>query len=541
MKQFPRSNLKYLFWLGPMLTIAGISAGVVAGWSAIPIALIAVGVAIVAFWLFQQGRKVEAKTFWGARSTQVGTNALLTTLAVLVILGFLNFLAARAPARVDLTENQVFTLAPETQQVVKNLPSPVKVWMFTPQPEPQDRELLESYRRLGDQLSFEFADPQAQPSLAQRLEVKSPGDVIVELPEKGRKQFVQNVGVGASDNPAEAGQRLSEVKLTSALEQLTSDRRQIVYFVQGHGERPLEPGQGAMSEVVKLLGDRSFEAKLLVLAATKAVPKDADVVIVAGAQKPFLSAELTPLTTYLNQGGNVLLLADPTEVNLGLEALLKTWGVDLDRRVIVDSSAQGLAGLGPADAIVTQYGDHPISRELQGNLSFYSLARPLGIADTKDVTITPLLFTSDRSWAESDLKSDPLQYDPGKDQQGPLVLGVALTRPAQTSPAPKPPSPPPSPTPPAAQKPESRLVVIGNSTFATDGFVNQVVNGDVFLNSVRWLGRTEQQTLSVRPKEPKNRRITLSPQQATIAGLLALIILPLLGFGSAFFVWWRRR
>jgi ABC-type uncharacterized transport system involved in gliding motility auxiliary subunit len=84
-------------------------------------------------------------------------------------------------------------------------------------------------------------------------------------------------------------------------------------------------------------------------------------------------------------------------------------------------------------------------------------------------------------------------------------------------------------------------VVIGNSTFATDGFVNQVVNGDVFLNSVRWLGRTEQQTLSVRPKEPKNRRITLSPQQATIAGLLALIILPLLGFGSAFFVWWRRR
>jgi len=567
MKRFPTQSLKYLFWLGPMLAIAGISAGVVAGWTLIPLVMIGLGVAIIGLWLFQQGRKADAKSFLGQRSTQVGTNAVLTTIAVLVILGFLNFLAARTPARVDLTENQVFTLAPETQQVVKNLPNPVKVWVFTPQGEPQDRELLESYRRLGDKVTYEFVDPQAQPSLAKRLEIKSPGDVVVESPEKDRKQFVQTISVGASENPVEAGQRLSEVKLTSALEQLTNDRRQTAYVVQGHGERPLDPGQGGMSEATKLLSDRSFDLKPLVLASTKEVPKDANVVIVAGSQKPFLPAEVTTLKNYLAQGGNLMLMIDPTETNLGLEPILKEWGVDLDRRVVVDSSAQGLAGLGPADAIVTQYGDHPITQDLAGNLSFFSLARPLGVANVKDVKRTELLFTSDRSWAESDLKSDPLQYDQGKDQQGPLVLGLALTRPVKSattkptptasptaspspgsSPAPSPkasPSPSPSPSPGAnqgADKPaESRLVVIGNSTFATDGFVNQVVNGDVFLNSVRWLSQADQQTLSVRPKEPKNRRITLSPQQAAIAGWLALVILPLLGFGSAFFVWWRRR
>ncbi len=522
-----------------MLAIAGLVAGAIAGWSVIPMGMIAVGVAIVAVWLFLQGRQADAKSFLGQRSTQVGTNALLTTLAVLIILGFLNFLAARTPARVDLTENQVFTLAPETQQVVRNLPDPVKVWVFAPQGEPQDRELLESYRRLGDKVSFEFVDPQAQPSLAKRLEVKSPGDVVVEVPAKNRKQFVQTVSMGASDNPTVAAQRLSEVKLTSALEQLTSDRRRLAYVVQGHGERPLAPGQGAMSEAAKLLGDRSFDVKPLVLASTKAVPTDANVVIVAGSQKPFLPAEVETLKTYLNRGGNLLLLLDPTEKPLGLEPLLKDWGVDLDRRVIVDSSAQGLAGLGPADAIVSQYGDHPITKELQGNISFFSLARPLGVADIKDVKRTELLFTSDRSWAESDLKSDPLQYDQGKDQRGPLVLGVALTRPATPSPPPQPsPAPNNSPTP---NPQPSRLVVIGNSTFATDGYVGQVVNGDVFLNSVRWLSGADEQALSVRPKEAKNRRITLSVAQAAIAGWLALVILPLLGFGSAVFVWWRRR
>lgn len=564
MKRFPTKNLKYLYWLGPMLAIAGITAGVIAGWTPIPVAMIAVGVVIIALWLFQQGRKADAKSFLGQRSTQVGTNAILTTLAVLVILGFLNFLAARTPARVDLTENQVFTLAPETQQLVKNLPDPVKVWVFAAQPEPQDRELLESYRRLGDKLTYEFVDPQAQPSLAKRLEAKSAGDVIVEAPAKTKKQFVQNVSIGAADNPVAAGQRLSEVRLTSALEQVTSDRRQTAYVVQGHGERPLEPGQGAMSEASKLLGDRSFEVKPLVLASTKEVPKDANVVIVAGSQKPFLPAEVETLRGYLKQGGDLMLMLDPTERPIGLEPILKDWGIDLDKRVIVDSSAQGLAGLGPADAIVAQYGDHPITKDLQGNISFFSLARPLGVADAKDVKRAELLFTSDRSWAESDLKSDPLQFDQGKDQQGPLVLGVALTRPVTNSPTAQPspkasptpgkspspspqasPSPSPSPSPNATQTSEpgkeSRLVVIGNSTFATDGFVNQVVNGDVFLNSARWLSGADEQALSVRPKEAKNRRITLSPQQAAIAGWLALVILPLLGFGSAFFVWWRRR
>jgi ABC-type uncharacterized transport system involved in gliding motility auxiliary subunit len=84
-------------------------------------------------------------------------------------------------------------------------------------------------------------------------------------------------------------------------------------------------------------------------------------------------------------------------------------------------------------------------------------------------------------------------------------------------------------------------VVIGNSSFATDGLFDQLLNGDVFLNSVRWLSQQDQQTLSIRPREAKNRRITLTEQQANLAGWLAIGILPLLGFGTAAVVWWQRR
>jgi ABC-type uncharacterized transport system involved in gliding motility auxiliary subunit len=535
--------LKYLFWLGPMLVVAGISAGVVSGsWSPIPLGLVIAGTLIIALWLVFLGQ-LEQKSelqpgFWGRRSTQVGTNALVATVAVVVILGLVNFLAVRHVTRIDLTENQLFTLAPQSRELVRNLKQPVKVWVFDRNQNPQDRELLERYQEAGSQFSFEFVDPQVQFSLAQQFEAKKFGDVYLELSPVKRRQYVQTV------NDQE---RLSEVKLTNALEQISRDRPVTVYFLQGHGERPLEQGQGAMTQAVAALKNKNYSGKPLNLAEAANFPEDADVVVVAGPQKALLASEVKALEAYLNRGGNVLLLADPL-TNPGLDSLLDTWGVTLDQRVAIDASRR-ITELGPADSVVSRYGEHPITRDFGNNFSFYSFARPLQIKSVSGVQSTSLLFTSDRSWAESNIQAQPLKFDQGGDQPGPLTLGIALTRPTQPPPTPKPtptptPSPSPSPNPQSSPPPlskESRLVVIGNASFATDGLFDRLLNGDVFLNSVRWLSQQDQQTLSIRPREAKNRRITLTAQQASLAGWLAIGILPLLGFGTAAVVWWKRR
>jgi ABC-type uncharacterized transport system involved in gliding motility auxiliary subunit len=560
--------LKYLFWLGPMLILAGATAGVVsATWGAVPLGLVIAGIVVIGLWflfLSQIETGAYQPGFWGRRSTQAGTNAFVATLAVVAILALINFLGTQYVGRFDLTENRIFTLAPETLQVVRNLKQPVKVWVFDPQQNNQDRELLESYHRLGNQVSYEFVNPNAQPTLAQQFGVKKVGDVYVQLAANQRQQFVQNT------NDQE---RLTEAKLTNAIAQATSTGQAHVYFVQGHGERPTEASQEAISLAVKGLQDKNDVVKPLNLAESPKFPTDANVVVVAGPQKGFLKPEVDALTSYLNQGGNVLLLLDPNG-NPGLDSLLTAWGVTLDKRIVIDASNR-VAGLSPADVTVTQYGDHPITKDFYNKLSYFTGAQAVDVKKTPGIESTPLLFTSDRTWAESNIKQQPLKFDPQSDRQGPLVLGFALSRSvakpasapspktspsptaspnAQASPSPAPtasaspsvsPSASPSPTgeanPAAAKKPESRLVVIGNSSFAADGSFNQVVNGDVFLNSVRWLSQDEQQSLSVRPKEAKNRRITLSGQQANLAAWSSLVILPLIGFGTAFGVWWKRR
>jgi ABC-type uncharacterized transport system involved in gliding motility auxiliary subunit len=539
--------LPYLFWLGPMLIIAGLSAGVVAGtWNAIPMGMILAGLAIAGLGLIRLSRGVGGQPkFWNRRATEAGANALVGTIAILAILGLVNFLAVKNVGRLDLTENQQFTLAPQTQELTRSLKEPLKVWVFDPQQQPQDRELLESYRRLNPQLSYQFADPQADPNLASRLGVKSFGDVVLELQPDKRKQFVQRVG-NAQDAP-QGGGRLSEVKLTNAIEQIISDRRNTAYFLQGHGERALEAGtQGAMSQAMKSLGEKNFVAKPLNLAERKDFPLDANVVVVAGPQKPLLAAEVKALQTYLDQGGNLLLLVDPTNAEPKLTDLLNEWGITLDKRVAIDGTGAGKAlGLGPADVLVTQYGNHPITKELQGSFSFFSLARPIEVKPVPGVKSEILLYTNEQSWAESDLQAKALEFNPPKDLKGPLALGVALARPVNQAgnqtgnqagnQAPTKPNATPE------RKTESRLVVIGNSTFAADNLFDKAVNGDVFLNSLNWLSQQDNAPLSIRAKEAKNRRINMTPQQVALSGWLAIAILPLLGFGTAIFIWWRRR
>lgn len=164
-KKQKTNYFKYLFWLGPILSIMGLSARVVAGqWSPIASGLLIAGLVIIGLWLLFLGSL--APGFWGRRSTQVGTNAIISTLAVLVILGLINFLGVRYVQRVDLTENNLFSLSPQSQRVVQNLQQPVKLWMFDRQPHPADVELLKNYRRYGSKLEFEYIDPQEKPALA---------------------------------------------------------------------------------------------------------------------------------------------------------------------------------------------------------------------------------------------------------------------------------------------------------------------------------------------------------------------------------------
>lgn len=533
---------KYLILLlGLFLTSAGISLGIVSGvWGGTTAAALIPGLILIIGWLIWQ---TLTNQWWQKRSTQTGTNAILATIAVTAILGLMNFLATRYTWRVDTTENKLFTLAPQTVEVLRSLQTPVKLSVFSGNQNPIDRNLLENYRRQSPKFQFEYIDPLLRPQLARKYSVSPEGgDVFIEA--NNNRKLVQTLTSESN---------ISEVLLTSRLQQIISTSNPKVYFLQGHGEYSLESSPASFSTAVSVLKDRNFSVEPLNLTQSSKIPEDADVIIIAGAKRALLPQEVQAIQTFLNQGGNLLVLLD-VEGDPKLDPIFQEWGVTIDNRIAIDTV--GSQFYGPAVTFINEYGEHPITKNLQNNISFYRLARPIDTTPVDGVTATPLLTTKPypQSWAESDTTSEKLEFNEGKDRKGPFNIGVALVKQIKNSnptptatPTPTTESTPtatstPTPTPLEKTPPkEARMVIIGDADFASNGLFEQQINGDVFLNSVSWVSQEEQPILSIRPREAKNRRLNLSTFQSLLLRLSSLFILPLIGFIGGGLLWWQRR
>src|SRR5262249_32869960 len=89
-------------------------------------------------------------------------------------------------------------------------------------------------------------------------------------------------------------------------------------------------------------------------------------------------------------------------------------------------------------------------------------------------------------------------------------------------------------------KPESRVVVYGDSDFAANSSINLPGNKDLYMNTIGWLSQQEN-LISIRPKNPEDRPLTLTAAQQNNIMLLSLLVVPGLFLGSGVFSWWRRR
>ena len=500
---------KILFFLGVVLCIAGIVTGVIsASWSTAPITLLAIGIGLFIIDLWLWGNKYK---FWQKRSTKTGANAIVSTAIILVLLGGINFLAIRYGVRWDLSENQLFTLSAQSQAVVQNLDKPLKVFVFDRNIDSDLESLLENYRRQSKQFQFKFINPEQEIGIAKQFGVQSLGEIYLQYGDKKQKLNANNAAIA---------EPVTESQLTNGIEKIKRDRTTNVYLLQGHGEAPLELVEGGLFQATQTLRDKGNTVQELNLASSGTIPDRANLIIIAGASRKLLAAEVSSLQKYLENGGNLLLLLSPN-TDIGITPLLQEWGIELDDRLIVDGSGAGsIMGFGPAVAIVNNYGDHPITASFRNGISVFPASRPLKTSTKEGIASTPLAITDKQTWAESDLSSEEITFDSAQDISGPLNIAIALSR---------------------SQPQTSRLVVFGSSTFATNGWFEQQLNGDMFLNSVSWLTGEEQETLSIRPKEAANRRINLSSLQAGVIAWLALRVMPLLALITGGVLWWQRR
>jgi ABC-type uncharacterized transport system involved in gliding motility auxiliary subunit len=436
--------------------------------------------------------------------------------AVLGILILVNLVAYQNPWSQDLTEDQRYSLAPETQAAVDSLTSDVRLIGFY-SPDRSDardslRPLLQQYQQQGDgRVSYEFVDPREQPYRAQDFGVTRDASVVV--------------AVGDS---SEVVALPSEQEITAALVRLANPGARKVYFLTGHGERDLDAtDEFGYAQLRQALEAKNYAVEELNLLLEPQVPDDALAVVIAGATAPLSAAEVDALRAHVAHGGGLVALLDPTPgttITTGNDALAtyleQEWGVAPDDDLVVD-----LGSTIPLAAIAASYATHPVTEKLQNLATYFPTARSIRIGDETNAEpgSATLVETGANSWGETSLagltQDSRIEFDETKDLPGPLAVAVS------------------------AEDADSgaRLVVIGDSDFAANADFFGLGNGDLMVNSIDWAAGQDS-LISLTPKGSIERFVSPPSRQVlVVVALVSIVLVPAVFLGIGLSTWWGRR
>jgi ABC-type uncharacterized transport system involved in gliding motility auxiliary subunit len=442
------------------------------------------------------------------------TQGLLYTVIVIAILVFINFFANRYNKSYDSTSNKQFTLSDQTIKIAKNLQQPLTITYWDqPTKFKSAQDLLDRYKNLSPKIDVLYMDADKKRTQAIAAGVKSLGTIFVDI--------------GAKHQEAKS---LTEEEVTGAIVRALKGGERLACFVLSSGEHSIDSAErSGYSQAKDLLEKNNYKTQTLKMLEKTEIPKDCTIVTVAGPKRDYIQPEVDALKAYVEGGGHAVFMLDPPlkfakeeiDDNAALSGVLAGWGVTVDKDLVLDTSGVGqIFGLGPEFPLVTSYESHPIVNTMKETPTGFPIARSLDVKNGDHTTVEKLFSTTENSFATTNLASSEIKQS-ANDKKGPLVLGAAGTY-------------------NGSGDAKGRFVVIGSSNWCSNSFLRFNGNRDLFLNIYNWLS-SDEDLISIRPKEPEDRRLNMNARQVSMVFYATVILIPLFIILAGVSVWWKRR
>jgi ABC-type uncharacterized transport system involved in gliding motility auxiliary subunit len=446
------------------------------------------------------------------RHTKYSAYVTVYVLVVLAVLVGVNYLANQYNKSADLTSNKRYTLSGQTIKVVKNLKDQVDIYYFNePRDFAQAKDLLDRYSNLSSKLKVHYIDVLKNKRMAMEYSVRTAPAIILEL---GKRR-------------SEA-RSLSEEEITSGLIRVLKTGDHLACFATGAGEHTLAEDY---SNAKDALEKNNYRTQAINLLEKPEIPSECTMVIVAGPRYDYPQPAVDALKNYVEKGGRGLFMLDPPlemgktniSANEGLDKVLASWGVTLNKDLILDLSGQGgLYGMGPDVALTDQYGSHAIVKEMKGTGVAFPIVRSLAATSGASSTAETIVSSSDSSVATTQLSGKGIKIDPSKSEKKSYPVAAAGTYRI------------------GAPGKEGRFVVVGCSGWASNSAIRFVGNRDLFLNVMSWLSNDED-LISIRPKDPVDKRLEITRAQLALLRLVSQFLIPLGVILAGILVWLKRR
>lgn len=435
---------------------------------------------------------------------------------LLLIIGACAWLTQKYHSVFDWTRDSRNSLSETSRNVLQHVDQPLLITVLARNSASERQAVqkqIDKYSSIKPDIDFKFLDIDKEILLAKELHLNNPNQMRLDY--NSRFEIVD---------------KISEREISNALQRLSRQNRPWVAFLTGHGERdPFNEDNQGYSTLKQTLEISGVQVQDLNLLKTTVIPDNISVLVIAAPQADLLAGEEKLLIEFIEAGGNLLWLSDPLSVEntekQPLALLAEALGLSWVDGTIIDANQDLRNMLGikhPAVVPVVEYQQHDITSKLK-NQTLFPFAAGIAIKTPEKWQAQPLFYSLARTWSETDsLTGENVVFNnESGDTEGPLLIAASLTRTLD-------------------KKSQQRVVMIGDSDFASNVYIGHGENLTLVVSVLQWLAHDDQR-ISLLPYQPPDVSVEFSNTAIATLAATYLLIVPVGVLLIGIFIGIRRR
>ncbi len=487
-----------------------------------------------------------------ANKNQYGTFVIIVSTLLILLTLCINLLALQLPSsirRIDLTDLKLSKLSNETVDYLKVLSDEITIAhiCITGEEEETISDMLEKYAECSDKIKIKQVDPAVNPSfVAKYSDGELENNSLIVISSKRAKvvnyydmftfdlYYTDNSG-----NTVPQGEMsysdfqtfydyyssyfgtvysydtlfAGEAVTTSAIDYAVSEVLPKIYEVTGHGESALS------DTVVSALNLDNIELEQLSIVSS-GIPDDADSLIINGPVTDLSENESQQLSSYLEKGGNLILLTDSEHLDLpNLLEVTNKYGLSAQKGYVCENSGHFLG------QTYMTLPDISVASQTLG-ISGYSVVMPLAHSvsykKTDNVAYLEMFKSSDMSYLVDEISDGE---NTGEDdlERSAYCLGVLATF-------------------TASEGRTSRIMWISSSAFASDE-INSYSTGGNYLYLLTLIEKMtgKSSNLTIASKKFVEDSLVISFAQVCFWTVIFCALIPLSVLLASLYINRRRR
>lgn len=458
---------------------------------------------------------------------------ILILMLFVVFLG-VNILVEKLDLKdIDVTKNKLFTLSETSKNQIKDVTQNVKIYLIGYEENTSITDLVKQYTEQNNKITYEvIEDIQDRVDLKAKYSITDETQIIIVESEDRNKVLTQDE-LYTYDYTTYQQIDTSEEKITNAIINLTTADKPKIYFLEGHNEYGIEK---EMTILKTYLENEINEVSTLDLLVKNEIPQDTSLLVIASPQKDMLDKEAQIIINYINKGGKILFMNDPTykgETYANFQKVLDLFGVKFDEGIILEQDSNKMALQSP-NYIIPEVASTKATKNIvtDGGILLINSSK-VTIADEDklnelNVTNETILTTGKTALFRKEVSNGSITKI-ASDEEGSFIIGAKLTKSVEN-------------------EKQATMYVIANNFFVVDypitignsqlypiQFYN---NKDYILNTIAELNNREN-TISIRKDTGVITYTATEAQDRNIK--LAIVVLPVVVIIAGIVIWYIRR